>query len=550
MSDVEGGQGARVWINPAAGHQASAGPGPAWRPPGERAGAPGEPAPAGAPPGGPRRPGRHRRARRWPRRALIGVNVVVLICLVGVGLTYAYARYRGGQIPRIPVQGLRSPKARPPGSGKPETILLVGSDTRAGLSKAQAASDGSTAQVSGQRSDVDILVHLVPATGKVAMLSIPRDTFVPIPGTGGSNRVNSAFNHGPSLLVKTITQDFHIPIDHYAEVGFDGLEGLVNTVGGICMHFPYPARDVESGLNIPTAGNHILKGPMALSLVRSRYYQYEKDGQWIAEGTGDLGRINRQHEFLRVLAETAIHRGIFNPFTANRLIGQAVHDVVVDKGMTTSDMIHLLLEFRSAHPSQIPSWTLPTQIANNYGIYGDVLLPERAQDQAVIRAWEDYGMPASHSSTAHRHHSSATTTTTSSTVPPASVQVQVLNGSGATGQAAQTAQELRTAGFGVTTYGDASSYTYQSSIISYGPGHAAQARTLAAHVEGGAQVQADPSLQGPAVVLTTGSSFQGISASGTSAPTTTTTTTAPSGSSSSSATAPSSLPPWDPTACT
>ena len=86
-------------------------------------------------------------------------------------------------------------------------------------------------------------MRLVPKTRQIEMLSIPRDTYVPIPGTGGSNRINAAFNNGPSLLVKTIQQDFGIPINHVVVANFPGFEGMVNALGGISLDFPDPVRD-------------------------------------------------------------------------------------------------------------------------------------------------------------------------------------------------------------------------------------------------------------------------------------------------------------------
>ena len=92
------------------------------------------------------------------------------------------------------------------------------------------------------------------------MLSIPRDTYVPIPGTGSSNRINAAFNSGPSLLVETIQQDFGIPINHVVVANFPGFEGMVNALGGISLDFPYPVRDLYSGLNVTTVGCQTVNG--------------------------------------------------------------------------------------------------------------------------------------------------------------------------------------------------------------------------------------------------------------------------------------------------
>ncbi|MGH9074236.1 MAG: LCP family protein, partial [Acidimicrobiales bacterium] len=429
-----------------------------------------------------------------------------------------------------------------------------GSDSRAGDTAAQAKQFGNASVVTGQRSDVIILVHVDPSTGKAAMLSIPRDTFVPIAGTSGSNKINSAFDQGPSQLIQTIHQDFGIPINHYVAVDFSGLMGLVNTVGGVCMHFPYPTRDGsptgtgnESGLDEP-AGNDTLDGTQALSLVRSRYYQYEKGGQWVTEGTGDLGRIKRQHEFLRVLVGKAIHDGIRNPITANSLASQAVKDVTLDTSFTTSDILRMIGKFHSLRPATVPSWTLPTNAVSNYQGYGDVLMPSKSEDAQVISTWEHYGASAPKAPGL----TSTGPPATQATLAPSSVSVQVLNGSGATGQAGQAAQDLTSAGFHVVNYGDASSYGNTTSIVTYGPGMQAAARTLAERVRGGATVNEDPNMSGSTVILTTGSSFAGISAkplpgsSSTAASGPTTSTTA---AGSSGLPGQTHYPPWDPTPC-
>ena len=194
------------------------------------------------------------RRRRWTKRALIATGVVVVL-LVGVGFGgYLYVNYRFNQIPKIVVNGLK--KAKP---GAPFTVLLAGSDSRSFVNTAsECKSFGCGSDTGGQRSDVIILVRVVPAERKVEMLSIPRDTWVTIPGKvqyiSGQNRINAAFNTGPSLLVQTILQDFHIPINYFVEVNFLGLENMVNAIGGIHLHFKDPVKDVVTGLAHQGAG--------------------------------------------------------------------------------------------------------------------------------------------------------------------------------------------------------------------------------------------------------------------------------------------------------
>jgi LCP family protein required for cell wall assembly len=482
--------------------------------------------------------------RRWPRRLLIGVNIFVIVCLAVAAAGYAYLHFRLGQIRKVAVSGETTVD-----TGQPLTILVAGSDSRAGESAAAAAHFGSASLVAGQRSDVILLVHIDPRTNSASMLSIPRDTFVQLAGTPIShNKINVAFNSGPSQLVETINQNFGIQINHVIQVSFEGVMAIDDAVGGVCMNFPYPARDGsptgtgnESGLDISTAGQHVLDGNQALALIRSRYYQYYENGQWVAEGTGDIGRIVRQHEFLRALASKALHQALSNPLTANALTGDAVHDVTVDQALSSGDILHLLAEMRHVHPESVPSWTLPTNSVTNYEGYGDVLMPEPTADQAVIHQWLTYdSQPPTPAPRGHKPKSH-----TATTLAPSSVTLTVHNGTGVQHQAATAAQALTGLGFTVASTGDAPSFDHVSSVVSYGPGGDKAARTVAGYVEGGATLQPDSTLPHGAVVLTTGTSFAGIGPPG-STPTTTTTTTPPSGVGS---TGTNVVPPWDPVPC-
>ena len=201
--------------------------------------------------------------------------------------------------------------------------------------------------------------------------------------------------------MQTISQDFGIVINHYVQEDFSGLQALTDAVNGVCMSFPNPARDSsptgkgsETGLDIPTPGPHVLHGVDALAFVRSRYYQYYENGAWRAEGTGDIGRIERQHEFMRTLASKVIH-SVLNPFTAARVLNRAVKTVSVDKTLSTSDMVRLAIKVRSLRPASMPSFTLPYRAINGYRGFGDVLMPEPAQDAQVIATWTHYGTPGS-----------------------------------------------------------------------------------------------------------------------------------------------------------
>lgn len=452
------------------------------------------------------------------------MNVFLVLCLLAIGGAFAYVKLRLGEVNQVSVAGIT-----PETGGGPINVLVVGSDTRSFVNNAQEQQAyGNSQNAGGQRSDVTMVLHIDPSSKTGSILSIPRDLFVPIAGTNQSNRINSAYNDGPSQLIQTIHQDLGIPINHYVSMNFVGFQGIVNAVGGIHMYFPYPARDAYSGLDITQTGCVFLNGAQALALARSRDYEYYANGYWQYDGTGDLGRIQRQHTFIRVLMSQAISKGIHNPITANAIISSAVHDVTIDNQLSVSDIVSLALAFRSVNPSSIPTYTIQTNAVSNYQNYGDVLFAQQPQTQQVVDEFLGKSSPSS---------------APARSVPASSVSVQVLNGSGIAGQASQAAADLRDAGFGVAGTGNASSFGYTQSQILYAPGKLAQAQLLQGEVVGGASLAQASSLKGATVALVTGSSFGGVKsqsgqASSTSSP------------GSSPATAPqTTIPPYDPRAC-
>ncbi len=460
------------------------------------------------------------RPRRWPRRVLIGGNIAIAAVLLAAGLSYAYVRVRLGEVNTVNIPGLTA------ATSGPSNILVVGSDSRANLTGPGAANAfGSAQQVQGQRSDVTMVLHIDPSTNQASVLSIPRDLYVPIAGTNRSDRINSSFGNGPQQLVQTIQADLKIPINHYVSMNFDGFQGLVNAVGGIDVNFPFPAKDAFSGLNITAPGCQHLDGAAALSLARSRDYQYLENGTWHYDGTGDLGRIQRQHTFIRILGQKAISAGIHNPITANSLISNAVHDVTIDDKLGTNDILGLVLRFRSLDPSSLPTYTLPTTPLTLPSL-GDVLRLQQPGGQQTVDQFLHPPKPSAGPSAP---------APAPPPVAPSSVKVQVLNGTGTAGQAAQVAGQLRSAGFVVTGTGNAPGTKSASSQVLYAPGKQQAAQLLQGRVGGGAGLQQDPALQGADVALVTGTSFSGITTAAAPAP-------AP-------AAAPAALPPFDPRAC-
>lgn len=366
-----------------------------------------------------RRPARkRRRVARRRRRLLIALGSLVALVVLLAGGLYGYARWRFDEIPKVAVPGLV-----PRNGGQPFDVLLVGSDSRAFVDNAsEAAKFGSASEASGQRSDVDIVARVAPALGEVELLSIPRDTYVDIPGDvagiSGPNRINAAFNSGPALLVRTIQQVFHIPISDYAEVNFPGFEGMVNAVGGIGLDFADPVKDAYSGLDITHVGCQLVDGTQALALVRSRHLYYEKDGVWEADEGSDWSRIQRQDAFFRALLPK-LRTIDTNPAGLNDFLSALTANIAIDNSISESELLSLANTFR--HMSSFQSETLPT-IPYTTPAGADVLLPASGPDEQMISQFLAFGAQSAHTTAALRPSAHAAVELTavllSATVPP------------------------------------------------------------------------------------------------------------------------------------
>ena len=258
------------------------GPPPA-RPVGSPAGPPSRPGgrsrPASAQPG---KPAKRRHPVRNVFRVLLILLLLMILWLVGVP-AYAWT-----QIARVDA----APSGQRPADQPGKTFLLVGSDSRAGLSKAEQKRLG-TGSTGGQRTDTIMIVY-VPPGGKPALISVPRDSYVDIPKSG-KNKINAAYSFGgPQLLVQTVEQNTGLRMDGYMEIGFGGFVSIIDALGGIRMCLPNAIKDRDSHIDL-RKGCQTLTGTEALGYVRMRK----------ADPRGDLGRVERQREMLAAVAKKA-----------------------------------------------------------------------------------------------------------------------------------------------------------------------------------------------------------------------------------------------------
>jgi LCP family protein required for cell wall assembly len=231
-----------------------------------------------------------------------------------------------------------------------------------------------------------MILRFNPADNTTALLSLPRDLWVPIAGTDGKNKINSAFTKGSDVLINTIQADFAIPIHHYVEVDFQGFKRLVDAVGGVSIYFAEPARDNTTGFEALTPGCNSLDGTQALAFARSRHYQVFTNGKWREDQSADLGRIKRQQEFVRVAFQKALTASSSSPIAATELINAALDNITVDK---TLDVFGLANHLRKLGNGGIKSWTLPAAL----GTAGSqsVLNVNQAQAQPIIDFFKGVG---------------------------------------------------------------------------------------------------------------------------------------------------------------
>jgi len=239
--------------------------------------------------------------------------------------------------------------------GPAENYLIVGSDSRADLPDEEVEAPGS-------RSDSIMILRRDP-DGGAALLSIPRDLWVPIAETGDSFKINAAFNGGADRLIATIQNALGIPIHHYIEVDFDGFSRLVDTFGGVEICVPNAAQDTGSGLSIQ-GGCQTLHGPQALAFVRSRHYEEWIDEDWVEDGKNDFGRVERQQMFLRTAATAVLDELKSNPFMLGNLLEAAGGLVSFDPGL---DLFEAGESIRAAFQEGLRTFSLPAERA----IHGD-----------------------------------------------------------------------------------------------------------------------------------------------------------------------------------
>ncbi|QNE20712.1 LytR family transcriptional regulator [Kribbella qitaiheensis] len=313
------------------------------------------------------RPVRKKR-RNWFGR-LIGLIVLLFLLMLICVPLYAWSR-----IDKVDAFPAGQRPAETPGT----TYLMVGSDSREGLSAAEKKKLG-TGSSAGQRTDTIMLLH-VPESGPTALISIPRDSYVAIPGHG-KNKINAAFSFGgPKLLIQTIEGVTGLHVDHYVEVGFGGFASIIDSVGGVQMCLPKAMKDQKAHINLPK-GCQKLDGTKALGYVRARY----------SDPLGDLGRVQRQREMIGAVADKAVSpKTVLNPLRYYKVGTASADALTIDNDMGPFDLFKFAKAMKAvAGGGNGVTLTVPISDTNLSTPAGSAVKWDTAKAKALFQALKE-----------------------------------------------------------------------------------------------------------------------------------------------------------------
>ena len=456
-------------------------------------------------------PSRSRRPRYSLGQRVAAWSSVVLVGVLVAGSLTAYAKYRAfwDSITRVDVAGLVGPQ--PPKYNNAENILLIGSDTRLN----QRGIGGSEAVNPGQRSDTLMLLHISPGHHSVTVVSIPRETMVPIlacpasDGTAGQQAdpgqlelINAALDFGgPACTWKTFEAVTNIHVDHFIELDFTGFEKIINDLGGVNVCLPFAVDDPLSGLHL-SAGVHHVYGTEALAFWRTR--------EDLGDGS-DLERITRDQFLMVSLVQGIEHSGLLgSPSEVLKVVGDATSAMTTDTGLDQNAMLQIADSLRGVTSSSVQFVTAPN-IPYPANI-NDVVFEQPQAEELFSAIAHDTVLPKPTGKPAKGRKTKKAATPPVVDAAPSQVQVNVENGSGVNGIADQAGSDLTGRGFDVVSTGDASNFNYTNSVIEYAVASDLPAvNTLKAQLSNVEVVQ-DSSLTPGTLTLIIGSSFSALNA--------------------------------------
>lgn len=289
-----------------------------------------------------------RRRRRWGRIA-VQVSLAMLALLV-FGVAAVLWRLTDSVTSSVHTEQVAALPAAPANpNGRPMTVLLIGSDLRAGAD----ATDG----VLGQRADAIMLIRFNADRTRIDVLSIPRDSWVSIPGHG-TEKINASLGGGPSLVVQTVSALTGIQIDHVMVMDFGGVRDLTTALGGVTVVNERATTDPRTGTHFD-AGPLVLSGDRALTFVRQRY----------GLPNGDFDRIAHQQQLIAAIGEKVKSENLVaDPLRATDIVRIVAGNLTVDSGMTPNLMTQMLVDIVSTPRQGVHFYTAPY---SGFGVSSD-----------------------------------------------------------------------------------------------------------------------------------------------------------------------------------
>lgn len=445
--------------------------------------------------GGVRIAPRRTRRKRTSVRSLVISSALSGTVLIGSGALWLAPNYAAGKI-----QSVDAGTAGRIGSRGTLNILLVGVDKRDNLTRRQQ-NLLHLGREPGERTDTMMLIHLSEDHDKVTVVSLPRDTWIEIPGKG-THKINSAYQlGGPKLTVKTVEQATGLRIDHYIEVNVLGFIDVVDSLGGVTVCTPVPIDDPKTRLTMQP-GTHNLDGVNALAYARTR-----------ATARSDLDRIDRQQQVVSALLDKAISGGtLANPARLAGLVDSTLKAIAVDKALA-DNLLGLADRLKGVSTDDVTFTTVPLADVNYRTPTGEsaVLWDRSAAQELFQRIAKDEPLiepsakPSGTASADPSGQPSASAEPAPSpsalTIPPERIAVRVLNGTTINGLGAQTKAALLSAGFMVPSEpANTLRRDHVNTVIRYPPGRADSARTVAAAIPG-AELRELPHVSGIEIIL-------------------------------------------------
>jgi LCP family protein required for cell wall assembly len=285
---------------------------------------------------------------------MIVASVALVMSLAGA---LGIVRATNSALDGVPRMAAVTPVLSPPTAGV-VNYLLVGSDSRASAdpSDDDFATVGSEDETPGMRSDTIIVLRRDTKSGALALMSVPRDLWAKMGDSETSRKINSAYQRGPDVLVRTVQRALNIPIHHYMEVNFGGFKQIVDAIGGVHICVDRASRDKMTGFYIGRRACKLVDGTAALAYARSRYFEEKVKGRWQIDGTGDVGRGERQRALIAALAKDALRYLARNPLEASRVFESVSSSITVDERL---DLVALGRDMRPLADGEVPSYNLP-----------------------------------------------------------------------------------------------------------------------------------------------------------------------------------------------